>query len=247
MSQASSAHSQADGPTLRLVREGDPLTPPPGLDPNATLPSGLALDEALRRAGTGDEAAWVQIINAYSRRVFGLLLKRCGDRELSEELTQATFVKVVGNLGKKEGYEEQGKFKAWLFRIAMNNLRDEMRRRGRQAIVVDMSPAAGAGSTGGDDRGSAWAAAEAGGVQLGPTPPESPFDVVERGEQIDLLRAAILKLPDKDQELLHLRHTAGMTFPEISETLNEPLGTVLARGHRAVAKLRKMLVPEDGE
>ncbi len=62
----------------------------------------------------------------YSGRLYALLVRQCGDGELAEEITQATFVKVVTQIGR---YREQGKFEPWLFRIAMNQLRDEMRRR----------------------------------------------------------------------------------------------------------------------
>lgn len=205
--------------------------------------AGEELQAILRQAAEGDEAAWTQIVERFSRRVYGLLLKRCGDRELAEELTQITFVKVVTKLGADAGYEEQGKFKAWLFRVAMNNLRDEMRRRGRQAMPMDMS----GGASGRGDEASAWAAAEAGHVERGPWTPAGPLEQVDQAEQVVLLREAIKTLPDQDQELLYLRHTAGLTFPEIAATLKQPLGTVLARGHRAIGKLRKILTQEDDE
>lgn len=206
------------------------------------------LDETLARAAGGDAEAWRALVEAYSRRVYALLVRQCGDRELAEEITQATFVKVVTRIDR---YREQGRFEPWLFRIAMNALRDEMRRRQRQARPTDMSgdgrlsddAAGGAGSS------AAWAAAEphlrdrAGGG--GALQEEGPFEHVSRGEQIELLRAAVAQLPPADQEILALRHTAGLSFAQIAETLGQPLGTVLARGHRALGKLRKMLGPAD--
>ena len=84
----------------------------------------------LAAAARGDEAAWQHLVQIYTPRVFALLTRQCGDRELAEEMTQATFVKLVVSLDR---YSEQGKFEPWLFRIAMNELRDEMRRRKRRA------------------------------------------------------------------------------------------------------------------
>ena len=52
---------------------------------------------------------------------------------------------------------------------------------------------------------------------------------------------------EADQQILYLRHTAGLSFNQIAETLEEPLGTVLARGHRALAKLKKLLGPQQAE
>ena len=71
--------------------------------------------------------------------------------------------------------------------------------------------------------------------------PQDPFDGASRSEQIELLRRAVAHLSEADQQILHLRHTAGLSYVQIAETLNEPLGTVLARGHRALGKLRQTL------
>ena len=54
-------------------------------------------------------------------------------------------------------------------------------------------------------------------------------------------------MTEADQEVLHLRHTAGLSFAEIAETLEQPLGTVLARGHRALNKLRKLMLANEPE
>ncbi|MEM9415199.1 MAG: sigma-70 family RNA polymerase sigma factor [Planctomycetota bacterium] len=204
------------------------------------------LDRTLAAAAEGDGKAWEVLVHSYSRRVFGLLLKQCKDRDLAEELTQDTFVKIVQKLknkpGESGGYQEQGRFEPWLFRIAMNNLRDEMRRRGRQARPMDMSPAASGG--GGQSGPSGWAAAQQQVVSGGPSAPAGPFDACDHNEQVDRLRAAIATLPEQDQEVLRLRHTAGLSFAQIAEALDQPLGTVLARGHRALGKLKKILNPE---
>jgi len=207
------------------------------------------LDQTLALAAKGDSAAWQLIVQTYTRRVYGLLLKQCRDGDLAEELTQETFVKVVQKLTNNPtqspiggGYREQGKFEPWLFRIAMNGLRDEMRRRGRQARSMDMSPSATAGSSS-SEQASGWAAAESTVISGAPSAPDQPFDALARAEQVDLLRSAIASLSEADQEILHLRHTAGLSFAEIAQTLDQPLGTVLARGHRALGKLKLLMDP----
>ena len=201
----------------------------------------LDTPDLLRRAADGDAAAWEALVRAYTGRLYGLLLSQCRDPELSEELTQATFVKVVqqlkpgrdpGSVDDRAGYREQGRFEPWLFRVAMNGLRDEMRRRKRQATPTDLSGPAAAG-------GSAlklWAAPD----NRSGAPGEDPAQAVARGEELEWLREAVATLPEADRAVLHLRHTARLSFKEIAETLGEPLGTVLARGHRALGKLKKL-------
>lgn len=105
-----------------------------------------------------------------------------------------------------------------------------------------MSPGAGSGRT---DEAMDWAAAQQGVRQGGPTPTEDPLAALDKAEQLERLRAAVETMSEADRQVLHLRHTAGLSFAQIAETLDQPLGTVLARGHRALAKLRKLLAEQD--
>ena len=177
--------------------------------------------EILRRASTGDQDAWRQVVDAYGSRVYALLFSRCRDAELAEELTQSTFCTVVTKLA---GYVELGKFEPWLFRIAMNRLRDEMRRRGRHALSVAN-----------DTLSSMEITPREGGDQPG-LEGES-----QQQEESAALREAMENLAEADQEIMHLRHISGLSFKQIAEVLQQPLGTVLARHFRAFKRLREML------
>ncbi len=181
----------------------------------------------LRAAATGDAQAWRKLVEAYSGRVYGLIYRQCRDAELSEEITQATFVKVVKKL---EDYEDEGRFAAWLFRIASNQLRDEMRRRQRQARPTDFTetPPQSLGIVG----------------QAPSDDPTAPLIAAESAEQ---LSQAVAHLPEADQQVLNLRYTAQLGFAEIAESLGQPLGTVLARHHRALRKLKDRLGTTVGE
>lgn len=188
-------------------------------DPRMTPPSPAsdrdALQRTLRRAAKGDELAWRDIIDTYSPRVFGLIRAQCNDPDLAEEITQSSFCTIVAKI---DSYAELGKFEPWLFRIAMNRLRDEMRRRKRQARAVeDQTLVALAGASEMAD----------------------PNTV----ESVDLqrLREAIGQLSDADQRIIHLRHYGELSFKQIAEILEQPLGTVLARQHRALKKLAEIL------
>lgn len=151
----------------------------------------------------------------YSRRVYALARSRCRQPDLAEEITQSVFVTVASKVGTGE-YLEQGRFEAWLFRIAMNRIRDEMRRRRRQAEPTD--PA------------------------LMPNRPDEADPAASEPEaEILALRTALTSLSDRDREVIELRHHAGMSFKQMADLLGEPIGTLLARHHRALAKVRKLI------
>ena len=69
----------------------------------------------------------------------------------------------------------------------------------------------------------------------------APHDPLHHREDIDALQVALRKLPEGDRQILMLRHFADMPFKDIARTLNCPIGTVLARAHRALAKLRGLM------
>ncbi|MHC4991742.1 MAG: RNA polymerase sigma factor [Planctomycetota bacterium] len=185
-------------------------------------PDKQTLQGLLQRASNGDESAWRSIIEIYSPRVFGLIRAQCGDVDLAEEITQSSFCTIVTKI---QSYTELGKFEAWLFRIAMNRLRDEMRRRGRQARPVEHQTLTGL----------------AGADRSVPEPSDADFDISGQ------LREALAKLSEADRRIIHLRHFAGLGFKMIAEVLGQPLGTVLARHHRALKKLKDLLEPIDSE
>lgn len=180
--------------------------------------AGPELSELLARASRGDSAAWRRVVDLYAGRVFALAKSRVRRADLAEDITQSVMVTVASKLGSQVsgGYTEQGRFEAWLFRVAINRVRDEIRRLRRHAATVDTDRVA-----------ESVAAAEpraGGGADLVPA-----------------LRRAMADLGDADREVLELRHHGNLGFAQIAEMLEEPLGTVLARHHRALRKLKDML------
>lgn len=166
----------------------------------------------LLRAGRGDEAAWDQIVERYARRIFALAHSRCRDAEMAEEITQSVFVTLARKLGS-DGYTERGRFESWLFRVAMNRLRDEIRRIRRHAIPTE--PATFSAMPGAAARPAA--------------------------ESLDPLRRAMDSLGPADREVVELRHHGQLSFRQMADLTGEPLGTLLARHHRALRKLREFM------
>lgn len=164
---------------------------------------------------SGDADAWRELVATFAPRVFALLLARCRDPELAEEITQAVFVTVAEKLS---GYRDIGRFRSWIFQIAMNRLRDELRRRGRHAKAVG----------GSDDL-----------EVLGGTSHLGYQDA--SAEALKALGAALSVLSEAERQVVHLRHMGGMSYQAIADLHGEPVGTLLARHHRAMAKLRQAL------
>ena len=177
------------------------------------------LAELLAAAAGGDDDAWRAIVETYLPKVHAVVRAQCKDPELAEEITQSTFCTIVTKL---PNYQEVGRFESWLLRIAMNRLRDEMRRRKRHAIPTEESTLVGLAGAGKRE-------------------PERP----DR-ESAGRILAGVDRLPESDREILFLRHVSGLSFKELSEALDTPVGTLLARHHRALKKL-KTLLEADGE
>jgi len=224
---------------MAAARDNKPTPRDDATDPAADA---AELSRLVDRAAAGEADAWQELVERYSHRVFALLMSQCRDADLAEELTQAAFVKVVQKLGD---YQDRGKFEPWLFRVAMNSLRDEMRRRKRQATPMSEAP-------GDAEQGQSETVFESDSVAADSpfggrgsagqnTLGEQPLERLDRAEQVTLLRRAITTLSEADQQILQMRHGAGMSFPDIAQALEQPLGTVLARGHRVLKKLRKLM------
>jgi RNA polymerase sigma-70 factor (ECF subfamily) len=182
-----------------------------------------AIAELLARCQAGDKAAWDTLVDAYWQRLFGYALRATNNAELAQDLVQETFLRIVQRLSK---YDDQGKFEAWLFRILVNLVRDHGRSLARhpmQSTVIE----------------SDGERIELTDELSGKVP--APYDPLHYREDVGALQVALQRLPEGDRQILLLRHFADMPFKDIARTLNCPIGTVLARAHRALGKLRSLM------
>jgi RNA polymerase sigma-70 factor (ECF subfamily) len=186
------------------------------------------LDELLRRARRREPDALRELVAAYSPRVFGLLYRLTGSRDAAEDLFQETFLRVVRSIDQ---YEHVGKFEPWLFRIAANLARDRARKISRR----------GESRTLGDDTLDDMATTDARSMAGEPDNPAAGLIEREAGQR---LTACLEGLPAADREVLVLRHYSELSFREIADILGVPLGTALARAHRALKRLRDELTRE---
>jgi len=159
---------------------------------------------------------------SFAPRVYGLLLRLVGRPDVAEDLMQETMLRAYRSF---DTYRPEGKFRAWIFRIAVNLARDWIRRRRREPSTSIEAE--------GDPLGRGTPAAH--------LPPDARMD---RGERARLVEQAMARLPEADRQILLMRYYGELPFKDIARATGEPLGTVLARAHRALAKLGN-LIPED--
>lgn len=183
------------------------------------------LETLLARARRSDPDALGAIVEAYSRRVYGLLYRLTRSRDAADDLVQETFLRMVRTIVR---YEDSGKFEAWLFRIAANLARDHARRGRRRGSVASLDGKLDADVT---DQLLSVSARE---------PPEPAAD----DEESRRLERCLDRLSPQDREVLLLRHFSELSFKEIAEILGVPLGTALARAHRALERLRNEMCQE---
>lgn len=168
------------------------------------------LDGLVRRAQAGDRHAFDTLYELTAPRVFALCMRLCGDRLAAGALLQDTYVRAWQRLGAFRG---ESQFTSWLHRVAVNELLQERRARGRR---------------------EAWLAAGENDLDRAAAPAVTP----ELG--IDLERA-IAQLPEGARTALVLHDVEGYTHREIAEMTGLAEGTIKAQLHRARRLLRGWL------
>lgn len=169
----------------------------------------------------GGSDAFAELLAPFRAPLFGYLLRSCGRRDLAEDLLQETLLRCWLAL---PGYDERGRFRAWLFSIARNTVRDAVRRLARSRLVDPEEM-----------------------VHLHPGPAEKfdPHRAMESRQLLRRVQRLLAHLPERQRDVFLLRHHGGMTFREIAGLLGVPLGTVLSDMHRTVGKIRKEIGRHD--
>ena len=167
----------------------------------------------------GDHAAFRRLVERHQEPVYGYLLGMVRDRDLADDLFQDTFVRVLDALQRRRGsYAQQGRFLAWVMRIARNATLDHFRSRSKWHDV--------AGSDGFWDRLS--------------TDAPAPDEVLAAKERRVWLTQCIDRLPTEQREVLLLRQDSELTFREIAELTDVSINTSLGRMRYALLNLRRM-------
>jgi RNA polymerase sigma-70 factor, ECF subfamily len=170
--------------------------------------------ELIQRAAGGDRTAFEQLYHRYARPVFGLALRRLGDRGRAEDAVQETFASIWRSAGSYK--PERGPGAPWLYAVARNAIVD--RARARTEIPAEIPDEA---------------AREPG-----------PSDLAEQGWVSWRVHRALEELNDREREVIALAYWSGLSQSEVAEFLQIPLGTVKTRTRAALMRLAEILGDE---
>lgn len=168
--------------------------------------------DILRKAQRGDQQAFAIIVRAYERPIYNYVLRMVGDRGLAEDLTQEVFVRIHHGL---PGFSLRSKFTTWMFQVTKNRVLDELRsieRRPNRFVNIDDIPS----------------------LQMLDAP-------IERAETITALWRAIDDLTVDLKMALLLRDLVGLSYNEISDSLEITLSTVKWRIYKAREEVQAAL------
>lgn len=190
----------------------------------------LSDNELVRLYMKGNESCLEILVKRHKRRIFSYIYLITRDKELSEDVFQETFFKVIQTL-KKEQYNEEGKFLPWLLRIAKNLIIDHYRKvkkmpsiscvineEGEETSIFDIIPQQ-----------------------------YNTRDTEEARQFKDMIRTVVNDLPADQKEVVIMRMYYDMSFKEISEITNVSINTSLGRMRYALLNLKKMLDPKKSE
>lgn len=174
---------------------------------------------------SGSEEAFRELVLRYQRPVFSLILRMVRDRSLAEDLSQEAFVKAYRALGR---FDPSRKFSSWLFKIAHNLTIDSIRRKRLHTQSLDQP----IGSADGDLRL---------GDRIADHDQMAPDRAVESVDLGESLERAIAALRPEYREVVMLRFVEEMSYQEVAEILDLPLGTIKTYIHRARKELAELL------
>jgi RNA polymerase sigma-70 factor (ECF subfamily) len=169
--------------------------------------------ELVSRAKNGERNAFSELVCIHAQGVRNVIYRMCGDAQIAEDAAQETFIQAWLHLAS---YRPQASLRNWLYRIALNAATDMLRKERRilPGALDDLDlPDSGPG-------------------------PEARFFQEERAAAI---RKAVLSLPAACRAVLVLREYEGLSYQEIAETVDIPLGTVMSRLNYARKLLRNKL------
>jgi RNA polymerase sigma-70 factor (ECF subfamily) len=183
---------------------------------NVQIPDALLVKSYV----AGDESALATLINRHQSKIYGFIYSKISDRDLSDDIFQDTFIKVIKTL-KSNSYNEEGKFLPWVMRIAHNLIIDHFRRNKKMPLYRETEE-----------------------FSIFSIMTDNSLTIENQliTEQVEKdLKKLIEELPADQKEVLVMRIYQDLSFKEISELTGVSINTALGRMRYALMNLRKVI------
>jgi RNA polymerase sigma factor (sigma-70 family) len=182
-------------------------------------------DSLIIRAKEGDQNAQGKLVQLWYKRIYNFSYKFFQDHDLAMEVSQKTFISMCRSLA---GLQEAGRFKSWLYKIAVNYCREEARKlKGSRSVPFDTVVNFEA------EESPRWE-----GSSRRRDNPEQQF---QQNELSELVQQALLELSAEQREVVIMKEFEGLKFREIAEVLNISENTVKSRMYYGLEGLKKIL------
>jgi RNA polymerase sigma-70 factor (ECF subfamily) len=201
-----------------------------------STPSADADAELVARVQRGDQRAFEMLVVKYQRRIERLIARMIRDVDLVEDIAQETFIRAYRAM---PGFRGDSAFYTWLYRIAVNTAKRAMMALQRDPLLTEAALRGG-----GDDEEDGMA------VDRVLTDGETPESTLASRQIAETVNAAVAALTEDLRQAITLREIEGLSYEEIAEVMNCPIGTVRSRIYRAreaiATRLRPLLETRDG-
>ena len=175
---------------------------------------------------TGEERAFQELVERYQTRLLNFVYRTIGDREKAEDLVQEVFIRVYRHLHR---FDRTKKFSTWIYTIASNLAKNELRNRSRNPLVLFQTIRKNWQD---DDRP----------LQFEDTTAR-PDDLYRKRHLRELVEESVARLPEHHRQVFVLRELEGKSYEEIAEITSCNLGTVKSRLNRARTSFAAIIEP----
>ncbi len=183
--------------------------------------------ELVKRFKQGDQSAFAELVQAYRKPLYYVILKIVNNETDAEDLVTETFIKAYENIDK---FDEKYAFSTWLFKIGNNLAIDFLRKKKRSVPIVSLSDKI---STGDEDSPTY--------EEVLKEKTQDTSEIVHYRLEAEHVKKIMNQLPKDLKEILELKYIQELTHQEIANKLNIPIGTVKGRLARARKLLFKLL------
>jgi RNA polymerase sigma-70 factor (ECF subfamily) len=174
----------------------------------------------------GEKRAFDELVERYQTRLLNFVYRTTGDRERAEDLVQETFIRVYRHLHR---FDQSKKFSTWVYTIASNLAKNELRNRSRNPLVLFQTIKKNWDA---DQRPLEWE-----------DNTYRPDDLYRKRHLRQMVESAVQELPEHHRAVFVLREMEGKTYEEIAEITGCNLGTVKSRLNRARNNFAQLIAP----